>query len=68
MVKNRLLEIRLKLGYKKQKDFATMIGVNYIKYNKWENNLCQPGVETLLKMAEKIGCKVDDIVYLYVEN
>lgn len=64
MFKNRLLEIRLAKGYKKQKDFADYLGVSQSNYNKWENNSSQPGVETLLLISEKLGIKIDDIVYL----
>lgn len=63
-VKNRLLEIRLRLGYKKQKDFANYIDVSQANYNKWENNSSQPGMETILKIAKKLNMKVEDIVYL----
>lgn len=64
MVKNRLLQIRLNLGYKKQKEFAEYIEVSQARYNKYENNSSQPGLEILLKMARKLNIKVDDIVYL----
>ncbi|MBW6411836.1 helix-turn-helix transcriptional regulator [Clostridium weizhouense] len=67
-VKNRLLEIRLKLGYKKQKDFAKYIQVSSANYNKWENNSSQPGMETILKIAKKLNLKTEDIVYLEDEE
>lgn len=63
-VKNRLLEIRLKMGYKKQKDFAEFLSVSQANYNKWENNSSQPGMETILKIAKKLNIKIEDIVYL----
>ena len=55
MVKNRLLEIRLSLGYKKQKEFAEYLEVSKASYNKWENNSSQPGVETILLIANKLN-------------
>lgn len=64
MVKNRLLEIRLRLGYKKQKDFAEYIGVSQVSYNKWENNSNQPSLEMVLKISKLINIKIEDIVYL----
>lgn len=67
-VKNKLLEIRLKLGYKKQKDFADYIGVSQVSYNKWENNSNQPSLEMALKIAAKLNIRIDDIVYLEKEN
>lgn len=64
MVRNRLLEIRLSLGYKKQKEFAEYLEVSRASYNKWENNSSQPGVETILLIANKLNLKIEDIVYL----
>ncbi|NFE84600.1 helix-turn-helix domain-containing protein [Clostridium botulinum] len=67
-VKNRLLEIRLGLKYKKQKDFAEYIEVSQANYNKWENNSSQPGMETILKISQKLNMKVEDIMYLEDEE
>lgn len=64
MVKNRLLDMRLQFGYRKQKDFAKFLGVSSVNYNRWENNLTQPSVEMVLKIAELLGLKVEDIIYL----
>lgn len=64
MVKNRLLQIRLNLGYRKQKEFAEYIEVSQARYNKYENNSSQPGLEVLLIIAKQLNIKVDDIVYL----
>ncbi len=64
MVKNRLLEIRLKLGYKKQKDFAEFLGIRRVQYNKYENNKGQPTLETLYRISLKLGIKMEDIIYL----
>ena len=68
MVKNRLLEIRLRLGYRKQKEFAEFIGVTPAVYNKYENNTSQPGLDTLLKISKKLNLNLDDIVYLEDSN
>ncbi|WP_143765855.1 helix-turn-helix transcriptional regulator, partial [Clostridium beijerinckii] len=61
-------EIRLQLGYKKQKDFADYIGVSQVSYNKWENNSNQPSLEMVLKISNKLNLKIDEIVYLEKEN
>ena len=68
MVRNRFLEIRLRLGYRKQKEFAEFIGVTQALYNKYENNTSQPGLDTLLKISKKLDIKIDDIVYLEDSN
>lgn len=63
MVKNRLLEIRLKLGYKKQKDFAEYLGIGKSHYNKLENNNLLITVDILFRIARKLNIDINDIVY-----
>lgn len=63
MVKNRLLEIRLKLGYKKQKDFANFLEVGISHYNKLENNNLLITVDVLFKIARKLNMNINDILY-----
>lgn len=63
MVKNRLLEIRLKLGYKKQKDFANFLGIGNSHYNKLENNNLLITVDILFKIAKKLNMDISEIVY-----
>lgn len=63
MVKNRLLEIRLKLGYKKQKDFAEYLSLRQPQYNRYENNIAQPSIEQLFQIANKLEININDIVY-----
>lgn len=62
MVKNRLLEIRLKMGYKKQKDFAEFLGINKSQYSKYENNREQPSVEVLHRLAIKLNCHIENLI------
>jgi transcriptional regulator with XRE-family HTH domain len=62
-VKNRLLEIRLSMGYKKQKDFAEFLGIQRNQYNRYENNMIQPSVDILLEIAQKLGCRIEDIIF-----
>ncbi|EOR27400.1 hypothetical protein A500_04636 [Clostridium sartagoforme AAU1] len=61
MLKNRLLEIRLKLGYKFQKDFAEMLGMSKKDYNLVENNKKGTSLENAIDIAEKLNMKVEDI-------
>lgn len=63
-VKNRLLQIRLNLGYKKQKDFAEYLEVPQVSYNKWENNSSQPSLDMLFKIKNKLENTIEDIVYI----
>lgn len=63
MVKNKLLEIRLRLGYKKQKDFAKYLGFRQSQYNKIENNVSQLNLEQLFQVARKLEIEINEIVY-----
>ncbi|WP_454053580.1 helix-turn-helix transcriptional regulator [Clostridium sp. Marseille-Q7071] len=62
-MKNRLLEIRLSKGYKKQKDFAEFLNINKSKYNRYENNMEQPSLNTLFQIANKLNIDISEIVY-----
>ncbi len=62
-VKNKLLEIRLSLGYKKQKDFAEYLGFKQPQYNKLENNVSQLTLEQLFSVARKLKIDINDIVF-----
>lgn len=63
MVKNRLLEIRLRLGYKKQKDFANFLGIGNSYYSRLENNKDKLTLDTLFSIANKLNININDIVY-----
>lgn len=63
MIKNRLLDIRLKAGYKKQKDFAEFLGIAQNQYNRYENNVMQPSSEVLYKISKKLNISMDDIIH-----
>lgn len=66
MVKNRLLEIRLKLGYKFQKDFAGFLKLSQYQYNRYERNERQPSLEVVIKICspDKLNIDPRDIFYL----
>lgn len=63
MVKNKLLEIRLQLGYKTAKEFSEWLGVNTNTYRKYEGNFAQPSLEVLVDIAKKLELKIEDIIY-----
>lgn len=66
-VKNKLLDIRLSKGYKKQKDFAEFLDISRPQYNKYENNKEQPSIDVLYKIAIKLNMKIDELIY-YVDE
>lgn len=61
MLKNRLLNIRLELGYKFQKDFAEFLGMSKKDYNLIENNKKGISLEKALEIASKLNLNVEDI-------
>jgi len=63
MVKNRLSEIRLQMGFRFQKDFAEFLGLDPWLYNRYEKNAVQPSAETLLLICEKTNRKIEDVIY-----
>lgn len=62
-MKNRLLEIRLKMGYKKQKDFAEHLGIPQPQYSKYENNKEQPSIDIFYKVSQKLNIPINDLIY-----
>lgn len=64
MVKNRLLEFRLKLGYKFQKDFAEYLELSQYQYNRYEQNERQPSLEIALKICYKLNIDPRELFYL----
>ncbi|KZL88789.1 hypothetical protein [Clostridium magnum] len=59
-IKNRLLEIRLKLGYKNVKDFADFLGLGKSNYSLIENNKKQRrpphgGIKEIINKLNEIG-------------
>lgn len=63
MVRNKLLEIRLKLGYKKQQDFAEFLGINRNTYSLIENNKKSVNLDNAFLIAAKLGMRIEDIWY-----
>lgn len=62
MIKNRFLEIRLRLGYKKQKDFAEYLGISRPQYSKYENNKEQPSIDVFYKISKKLNISMDELI------
>lgn len=60
-MKNRLLEIRLILGYKKQKDFAEYLSMSPKDYNLLENNKKGISLDNAIAISKKLNMKIEDI-------
>lgn len=67
-IKNRLLEIRLKLGYKNAKDFADFLGLGKSNYSLIENNKKQVTLEQAFKIARKLHMNVEEVFELVDED
>lgn len=47
-----------------QIEFAEYIGASRQMYNRWENQVTQPSLEWVLRIAKRTGRPVEHIVYL----
>ena len=54
----RLKELRIKSGMS-QKEFAASLNVSPAKYNKWENGVNAPNIETISSLATHFNVSVD---------
>lgn len=61
-LKNNFLKLRLRLGYKRSKDFAAYLGINKDQYSRYETNAVEPGIETYYKSFLKIK-KLDTSIH-----
>lgn len=56
-----LRELRAKTQLS-QTDVARMTGLNLRNYNKYENNVTEPDIATLIKLADFYNTTIDNIV------
>ena len=59
---NRLKELRLKHGYKTQKDLADTLFVNQTAVSQWERGVTTPSSQMLFKLSELYGESIDYIL------
>ena len=59
---NRLKELRLKHGYKTQKDLADALFVNQTAVSQWERGVTLPSSQMLFKLSELYGESIDYIL------
>ena len=64
MVKNKLKEIRMREYIMNSKEFCKVIDVKPNTYSQIEGNKQQGNIETILKIANALNRKVEDIWYL----
>jgi DNA-binding XRE family transcriptional regulator len=62
-IKNKLLELRLQMGFNRQQLFADFLGIDRWLYNRYENNKVQPNSENLLIICQKTGKRIEEIIY-----
>lgn len=56
---NRFKELRLKHGYKSQKDLAEMLFVNQTAVSQWERGVTRPTAEMQIKLSKLYNVPVD---------
>lgn len=45
-----------------QLEFATALGVTQGAVSHWENGRRKPDIDDLVRIAELLGCKLDDLI------
>lgn len=68
MIKNRLLQIRISLGYRKAKEFGEFLSLSKSAYSLLEHNKKQVTLYKAFKIAKKLNMKLEDIFELVEEN
>jgi putative transcriptional regulator len=63
MVKNYLKEIRMKEYMLNKTEFAKLLEIDFRQYSRYENGVV-PTSESMLRIAQKLNKKVEDIFYL----
>jgi len=58
-VAQRLEQTRKALGFKSQKKFSKVIGVEYHTYNKWATEANLPDIFAMVRLKEKFGVTTD---------
>ena len=59
---NRFKELRIKNGYKTQKDLADVLFVNQTAVSQWERGVTMPSSQMLFKLSELYGESIDYIL------
>jgi len=59
---NWLRELRIKHGYKTQKDLADVLFVNQTAVSQWERGATVPSSQMLVKLSELYGVTIDYIL------
>ena len=58
---NEIQCIRIKQGFTQEK-IAELLGVDRSTVAKWENGQSDPRIKTLVRLAEILGCTVDELL------
>ncbi len=61
MLELRIREKRTERGIS-QKDLASHLGVTQGAVMKWETGRCLPALDTAFRIAEALGCRIDDLI------
>lgn len=62
LFQERLRKYRTEAGYKSAKDFADELGIPYPSYMAYENKQREPKYDVLMKMADKLGVTMDELL------
>lgn len=62
------IRVRRTIAGLKQGELARMVGVSQGKMSAYENNVTKPSLETVIKLSDVFGCKVDELVKDEIQN
>ena len=57
----QLKEMRQRAGYKTQKEAAKAFGVSPTRWNSWENEVNDMGLDTAISICDFLGCTLDEL-------
>ena len=60
-MKNKLMELRKKAGYKNRNDFADALGINQNTYKSWETGRTKLKLEDACIIADFLNCTLDEL-------
>lgn len=64
-----MANLKLKEMRKKRKitqiEIAKMLNIGQSTYSTWENNIYQPDIDNLIKLADILDCSVDKLLGRY---
>lgn len=52
----------------KQEILAKALNIKQNTFSQWENGICEPSISFIPKLAEVLGCSIEEIVFALIET